>query len=178
MKEEISEKEPINYSKQGTANKRRGLLFETKVREDLESKGWIVTKWMNTVDFDRDKVAPARRKYNPFTKALSIGTGFPDLLCFKKNGERYDVIGVEVKSTGLLDQMEKGQCLWYLTKKVFPRILIARKKKEGARVNIEYEDFKEKYLDKGKLDVKDFNENKVTAKKKAVKKKISKKKEQ
>jgi len=75
----------VDYKKQGKTNRLRGQIFETRVREDLETKGWIVTKWMNTVDFERDKVAPSKRKYNPFTKALSIGTGFPDLLCFKKN---------------------------------------------------------------------------------------------
>ena len=75
----------VNYSKQGKRNRQKGLIFENKVRGDLESKGWIVTKWMNTVDFERDCVAAAKRKYNPFTKALAIGTGFPDFLCFKKN---------------------------------------------------------------------------------------------
>ena len=150
----MAEKKKVNYIEQGKANRRRGQLFEVKVREDLEEKGWIVTKWMNTVDFERDKVAPAKRKYNPFTKALSIGTGFPDFLCFKKNGDFFDVIGVEVKSNGSLDQVEKGQCVWYLEKRIFPRILIARKKKEGVRVVVHYEDFKEKYLDKGKMDAK------------------------
>ena len=151
----MAEKKEVDFSEQGRKNRQRGALFETKVREDLEEKGWIVTKWMNTVDFERDKVAPAKRKYNPFTKALSIGTGFPDLLCFKKKGEDFEVIGVEVKSNGLLDQAEKGQCVWYLEKGIIPRILIARKKKEGVRVIVQYEDFKEKYLDKGKMDVKE-----------------------
>lgn len=133
---------------QGRKNRARGALFETKVREDLESKGWTVTKWMNTVDNERDKVVPSKRKYNPFTKALAIGTGFPDLLCFKKNGEQYDVVGVEVKSTGSLTRIEKGMCIWYLEKKIFPRIIIARKRKEGRRVVVDFEDFREKYMDK------------------------------
>ena len=150
----MARKKEIDYVEQGRKNRQRGALFETKVREDLEEKGWIVTKWMNTVDFERDRVGPAKRKYNPFTKALSIGTGFPDLLCFKKNGNLFEVIGVEVKSNGLLDQTEKGQCIWYLEKGIIPRILIARKKKEGVRVIVQYEDFKEKYLDKGKMDAK------------------------
>lgn len=153
MAEETKKKE-IDFAKQGKRNRQRGALFETKVREDLEEKGWTVTKWMNTVDFERDKVVPAKRKYNPFNKALTIGTGFPDLLCFKKDGDKYEVIGVEVKSTGQLDQIEKGQCVWYLEKGIMPRILIARKKKEGVRVVVKYEDFREKYLDKGKFDIK------------------------
>ena len=86
----------VDYKKQGKTNRLRGQIFETRVREDLEAKGWIVTKWMNTVDFERDKVAPSKRKYNPFTKALSIGTGFPDLLCFKKNGNLFEVVKVKI----------------------------------------------------------------------------------
>lgn len=131
---------------QGRKNRAKGALFETRVREDLENKGWTVTKWMNTVNNEKDKVVPAKRKYNPFTRALAIGTGFPDLLCFKKNGEKYDVIGVEVKSTGSLTRIEKGMCIWYLEKKIFPRIIIARKKKEGRKIVAHFEDFREKYM--------------------------------
>ncbi|MBN2890929.1 MAG: hypothetical protein JXL97_03605 [Bacteroidales bacterium] len=141
----------------GRKSRQRGMLFEVKVREDLESKGWIVTKWMNTVDFERDKVGPARRKFNPFTKSLSIGTGFPDLLCFKKNGDLFEVIGVEVKTGGLLDKFEKGQALWYLEKGIIPRILIAKKEKDennARKVVVEYIDFEEKYVRSGKLNKK------------------------
>jgi len=133
---------------QGKKNRAKGALFETKVRLDLESKGWTVTKWMNTVDNIKDRVVASKRKYNPFTRALAIGTGFPDLLCFKKNKKQYDVIGVEVKTNGSLTQIEKGMCIWYLEKKIFPKIFIARKKKEGRRVIVQYEDFKVKYIDK------------------------------
>lgn len=139
-----------SYEKQGRTNRRRGLLFESKVREDLEQKGWIVTKWMNTVEFDKDKVVPAKRKYNPYTKALVIGTGFPDFLCFKKEGKFYSVVGVEVKTNGSLDKIEKGMAIWYLEKKILPRIIIARKRKEGRKVVVDYEDFKMKYMDKKK----------------------------
>jgi len=162
--EELLEKERENSKpkdpekqKMGKASRQRGMLFEAKVREDLEKKGWIVSKWMNTVDFERDRVGPARRKWNPFTKALSIGTGFPDLICFKKCKKNYEIIGVEAKSNGSLDKFEKGQCLWYLEKGTFPKILIARKKKDkndGRKFIIQYEDFKEKYIDKGKMDIK------------------------
>ncbi|NCN86981.1 hypothetical protein GW932_04040 [archaeon] len=148
----------VDYKKQGKTNRLRGQIFETRVREDLETKGWIVTKWMNTVDFERDKVAPSKRKYNPFTKALSIGTGFPDLLCFKKNGNLFEVLGVEVKTNGSLDKFEKGQCIWYLEKGIIPKILIARKKKDeddSRKIAIHYEDFREKYMEKkAKLDKK------------------------
>lgn len=32
-----------------------GARFELKVRKDLESKGWIVSKWMNQVEFEKDE---------------------------------------------------------------------------------------------------------------------------
>lgn len=153
MEELESEKNPV-LQKRGKLSRQRGMLFELKVREDLEKKGWIITKWMNTVDFERDIVAPARRKYNPFTKSLSIGTGFPDLLCFKKNGELFDVLGVEVKTNGSIDKFEKGQAIWYLEKGIIPKILIAKKKKEGRKIEIEYIDFREKYMKEKKTDKK------------------------
>jgi hypothetical protein len=155
--EKEKKKNPIKQE-MGRIGRQRGILFETKVREDLEKKGWIITKWMNTVDFKRGKVGPAMRKWNPFTRSLSIGTGFPDLLCYKKNGDLFEIIGVEVKTNGLLDKFEKGQALWYLEKGVIPRILIAKKvkdKDDARKVHIEYVDFKEKYIDKGKLDLKE-----------------------
>ena len=140
----------VNYEKQGRNNRRKGVLFESKVREDLEDKGWTVTKWMNTVDFEKEKVVPAKRKYNPYTRALAIGTGYPDLVCFKKSGDLYEVVGVEVKSNGSLDKQEKGMGIWYLERGILPRIIIARKKKEGRKVVVFYEDFREKYMDKKK----------------------------
>ena len=35
----------------GKKSKAAGGRFELKVRKDLESKGWIVSKWMNNVEF-------------------------------------------------------------------------------------------------------------------------------
>ena len=103
---------------------------------------------MNTVDFDKEgrigKLVPAKRKYNPFLRALSIGTGFPDFICLKRNKkDSYEVIGLEVKRNGYLDPKEKGMCHWLLANKVFSRILIARLGKK--RGEIDYIDFSKKY---------------------------------
>jgi len=159
-------------SNRGKKSRARGQRFEGKVRADLEKKGWIVSKWMNTIEYEKEngigKIVPAKRKYNPFNRAMTIGTGFPDFICFKgidkKNYEEtiegtqipevyrkdekktFDVIGVEVKGNGYLDQIEKGMCMWLLTNKIFSRILIAKKGKK--RGEIEYVDFKEKYYNK------------------------------
>ncbi len=133
-------------SERGKKSRAKGIAFEAKVRQDLEGMGWVVAKWTNTVDYEKRKVVPAKRKYNPFLKALSVGTGFPDFVCFKRKEEGFDVIGLEVKGNGYLDQVEKGMCIWLLENKVFSRILIARKSKERGKV--EYIDFNVKYGNK------------------------------
>jgi hypothetical protein len=117
-----------DYSAQGKKNRNSGRIFETKIRENLEKMGWIVDKWTNTVDYDKLKLVPAKRKFNPFKKVMTIGTGFPDFIAFKRNGENnYDVVGVEVKSNGYLSQIEKSMCMWLLENKIFSKILIAKK---------------------------------------------------
>jgi len=100
-------------------------------------------KWTNNVDLETKKLVKAKRKFNPFIKILSIGTGFPDFIAFKRKGKLYDIIGVEVKGNGWLDKTEKGKCKFLLDKKIFSRILIAKKAKERGK--IEYIDFAEKY---------------------------------
>ena len=120
-----------------------GARFELKVRGDLEKEGWVLDKWTNNVDLEEGKVIKARRKYNPFMRALSVGTGFPDFVCIKKKGKLYEVIGVEVKSKGYLKPEEKEKCKILLTLKIFSKILIARKGKKPGE--IVYEDFEIKY---------------------------------
>lgn len=145
-KETVDEKK-LENSKRGKSNRAKGQKFEAKVRQDLENMGWCVDKWTNTVDYEKNKVAPAKRKYNPFLKVLSIGTGFPDFICFKRTeGKHYDVIAIEVKGNGYLDQTEKGMCFWLLENKIFSRILIAKKPKQGKE--IEYLDFATMYARK------------------------------
>ncbi len=134
------------YSKQGKKNRAAGVRFEAKVRADLKLQGWIIDKWMNNVDFEKDEIVPAKRKYNSYLRALSIGNGFPDFICFKKSGKKsYEIIGVEVKRNGWLAKQEKEKCKWYLDKKIFSRILIAKSVKEGRHIRVEYIDFKKKY---------------------------------
>jgi hypothetical protein len=141
---EKSEKEISEKSARGKKSRATGQKFEIKVRQDLEELGWIVSKWVNTIDYEKNKVIPAKRKYNPFSKVLTIGTGFPDFICFRRNSDdNYEVIGLEVKTNGYLDQIEKGMCFWLLENKIFSRILIAKKSKEGKE--IDYIDFEKKY---------------------------------
>lgn len=167
---EKPEGKSLEKSLRGKKSRAAGQRFEAKVRQDLEKIGWVVSKWMNTVDYSKEykigKIVPAKRKYNPFMKVMAIGTGFPDFVCFKviekkeeeetidgtiipnnykKNDQKkmFEVIGLEVKGNGYLDQIEKGMCFWLLESKIFSRILIAKKGKDGK--GIEYIDFLEKY---------------------------------
>ena len=134
------------YVIQGKRNRAAGNRFELKVRKDMESKGWILDKWTNNVDLEEGKIIPAKRKFNPFLKILGIGTGFPDFIAIKNNNKKKkEIIGVEVKVRGYLDKKEKEKCKFYLKKRLFSKILIAKEKKNGRKIEIKYEDFKEKY---------------------------------
>jgi len=88
----------IDYVKQGKRNKATGARFELKVRKDLESKGWIVSKWQNNVVPDvRDEklvdqiVYPKRiNLYEGKCVPAKPGrfrmmqTGFPDFIVYNQ----------------------------------------------------------------------------------------------
>jgi len=134
--------------KKGRTSRAAGGQFELKVRHDLEAKGWIVDKWSNNVDLDIKKVVPAKRKFNPFSKVMTIGTGFPDFIAFQMiDGERarYKVIGVEVKMNGLLSKEEKEKCQFLVDRDIFNEIWVAKKNKKARNVFVEYRNFNEKY---------------------------------
>lgn len=40
---------------QGKKSRAAGARFERKVREDLEKKQWIVSKWQNQVEFEDEE---------------------------------------------------------------------------------------------------------------------------
>ena len=134
--------------KRGSKSKAAGGAFELRVREDLIEKGWIVDKWSNNIDIDEDKVVPCKRVFRRFNAAMgvmTIGTGFPDFVCFEKRGDLYKVIGVEVKMNGTLSRVEKEKCKWYLDRGIFSEILIASKiqERKGGKIRVEYVDFGE-----------------------------------
>ncbi len=132
--------------KRGAVSRASGGNFELKVRKDLEEKGWIVDKWSNNIDLDSDKVVPCRRVFKRFGAGkgvMTIGTGFPDFVCFDRRGNLFDVIGVEVKMNGTLSREEKIKCSWLLEKGIFSQILVAEKIKEKNKVRVVYVDFLE-----------------------------------
>ena len=71
--------------KRGKKSRASGKKFETKVRTDLETRGYIVCKWTNTVDLVNGKLIPAKAQYNPFFKRIvGEGSGFVDFIAFKR----------------------------------------------------------------------------------------------
>lgn len=130
----------------GSVSRAAGATFELRVRKDLEEKGWIVDKWTNNIDLEKGEMVAAKRKMrfiNTNMRFMALGTGFPDFLAFQlMDGEKnYRVIGVEVKMNGTLSRVEKKKCRWYLEKKMFSEIWIAKKVKEKNRVRVEYIEF-------------------------------------
>lgn len=90
----------IDKVKQGKRSRASGATFERKVRKDLESKGWIVDKWSNNVEFgvvgytgndgdipliskEKTKLIPAKHKFRGIGIPMTIGTGFPDFVCIR-----------------------------------------------------------------------------------------------
>ena len=187
----------------GKRNRAAGQRFEKKVREDLESKGWIVSKWQNNVEWEDvacggtitnfvedGKLKQKFEGITPETIMTGDGeikcgklvpakmgrfrtnqSGFPDFIAFEKvqnyvviesentspyptlatklfndySREAYEIIGVEAKSNGYLSPEEREKCKWLLENNVFSKILIAKKKKVGRKIEVEYVDFEEKY---------------------------------
>ena len=112
-------KQKISKSLMGKRSRAAGARFELKVRAELEKQGWILDKWTNNVDLIEGKLVKAKRKYNPFRRALSVGTGFPDFICFKLKGKKsYEIMGLEVKRRGYLDKEEKAKCGWLIKNKI------------------------------------------------------------
>ena len=131
--------------KKGKLSRASGARFELKVRENLEKEGWIIDKWTNNVNLKDGKLVKCKPKFNPFTKSLMMNTaGFPDFIAIKmKKGDLYEVIGIEVKRNGYLDKEEKEKCKFYVEHKIFSKILVARAKKYGRIIEIDYKEIKE-----------------------------------
>ncbi len=125
----------------GKKSRAQGIRFELKVRKDLEAHGWITDKWTKNVDLEKRELIPAKRKFNPFNRVMTIGTGFPDFIAFKPILDHkvddyyaYKVIGVEAKSNGLLDKIEKEKCKFLLEGNIFKNMVIASKAEERGKI--------------------------------------------
>ncbi len=152
---------------QGKRNKAAGARFELKVRKDLESKGWVVSKWMNNVEFlgwderpkhnyiNMGRLIHAKHRFRGPGIPMAIGTGFPDFVAISENWHLIHslkpllstipkglkiVYGIEVKSNGYLDKTEKEKCKWLIENNIFSKILIASKGEK--RGEIKYKEVK------------------------------------
>src|SRR3990167_9284925 len=147
LESKIEEKKEANgKSVMGKRSRAAGARFELKVRKELEKKGWITDKWTKNIDLKKKELIPAKRKFNPLNRIMSIGTGFPDFIAFKPivgkkedDYQVYKVIGVEAKSNGFLDKEEKEKCRFLLENNIFKHVLIARKGKTPGEII--YKDF-------------------------------------
>jgi hypothetical protein len=132
-------------SKIGKKSRIDGAKFELVVRLELEKNGWVVIKNPNNVIEDKDNIKhfkQGKSKYNPFTKRIMMSSGgFPDFLAYKPINNSYEIIGVESKINGYLDKEEREKCEWILEKKIFSKILVASKVKNGRKVGVKYETF-------------------------------------
>ncbi len=91
-----------DYKLQGKKNRKSGADFERRVRADLNSKGWIVDKWGNNVEFggsilvpskdkligvdfakDHGRLIQAKNKWAGPNRPMMMGAGFPDFIAFK-----------------------------------------------------------------------------------------------
>ena len=152
--------------KLGKKTRKEGKDFEIRVRADLTEKGWIVCRFDNDVDFkqveahDKDnnpvecyfgKLVQAKTSWRRTPHGMfpmNLSPGFCDFVCFRKHEgfnvkfNQYEVIGVECKTNGTLDKLEKQKMKWLLDNHVFSRILISYKTKEKNRIRVNYKEFK------------------------------------
>ena len=86
---------------------------ERKVREDLESKGWIVDKFSNNIDLENSCFVKAKYRFINGRPA-GIGSGFPDFVAWMPSIRAgfYSLIFVECKINGTLNKEEKLKMEW------------------------------------------------------------------
>ena len=136
-------KKKTNKSRQGRLSRARGKRFELKVRVHLEKEEWIIDKWTNNINLEKQELVKVKNLFRGLKIPMMLGAGFPDFIGFRLKSKKYEVIGIEAKGNGLLDKQEKEKCRWYLQKKIFSQIWIAKEGKK--RGEIEYIDFEKKY---------------------------------
>jgi hypothetical protein len=141
----------------GKHSRAAGKRFELKVREDLEKQGWIVCRWSNNIEFEelpdetgipftQGELIPAKHIFNPYTKAMSAGNGFPDFIAFRLHtcGNcfahhfgpcGFEVILIESKMIGVLDKKEKEKIEWIKNNLKISVVIAKQGKKRGE---IEY----------------------------------------
>ena len=165
----LKKEKMIDYKKQGKKNRAIGADFERRTRKDLESKGWIISRWGNNIELIPIKVkkeflkeqielrvghkildeeVPTQEDFYgklipaKSTRFRSNTHGFPDFISYRRLfGEAYEIAFVECKTNGYLSQIEKEKAKWYLENKLCSKFFIAYKTKIKNRVKVEYKTF-------------------------------------
>jgi len=146
-------KNPKNIER-GKKSRAAGARFELKVRKDLETKGWIVDKWSNNLEYPKEnvylppeerkdmKLIPAKHRFRGVGIPMAIGTGFPDFICIKVHDLSrpltYLIKFVESKMNGYLSKVEKEKCRWMIEQ----GFIIEIASKGEKRGEIIYKEFK------------------------------------
>ncbi len=130
----------VDKRRQGRANRLKGARFELKVRKHLESKGWVVDRWSNNVEFKSHPQTMESQEigtWGELIKAKSFmgktrSNGFPDFIAFRTDMDIIkepftQVNGVEVKINGYMDKVEKEKAQWLLKNKIFGKFFVASK---------------------------------------------------
>jgi len=167
----------IDYKAQGKRNRASGLRFEKKVREVLESYGWIVSKWQNNVEFTariislldtkekrefEEKIFPPLGKCIPakMGRFRTNQNGFPDFFVYRIRNRiliniplkdirpENEIIFVECKCNGRLSKDEKQKAQWYLKHNYCSRFFVAFRTKIKNRIIVNYKEFKQDNTEK------------------------------
>ena len=148
---EIKTKDPQKVIK-GKKSRTQGADFEKRVRADLEARGWVVSKWQNNVEFNRDnpkngmngvieyaRCVPCKNLFIGKNKPIMLTGGFPDFIAFTETIEcGYMIIFVECKTNNILSKKEKEKAQWYLKNNYCSEFHLAYKTKEKNRVKVNY----------------------------------------
>ncbi len=97
----------------GRTSRRKGIQFEHKTIQYLQSLGYHTTRWNNIINLSTNPPTLQQANNNRF----HTNTGFPDLLAFKPIPNTYPttytVILIECKTNNTLTKQEKLQLNHY-----------------------------------------------------------------
>ena len=130
-----------DFVKQGKSNRRKGKDFELKVRKYFEKKNWIIDKWSNNVDLEKNCLKIAGNKYIP-GRGMMPGLGFPDFILFKKRDVGYQLVLVECKLNNKLSKLEKQKLDWLVKQGLRCFVAFNNDGEIGTREFLEYKERK------------------------------------
>lgn len=114
-----------------TTSKRKGSDWEYRVKKYFEDMGYLVSRWSSNVDLKKNKLIPARPRFNPGTKSFLMNSaGFPDFVVVSP----YFWFFVECKLNGKLSAEEKKKAAFY--KDLGYHFFVASKEIVNGRISV------------------------------------------